>query len=431
MKTKKLLSTVMSVALVSTLLVGCGSKSSETNGGKSSDGKLSGSITVLTHRTDMEDTFKKYKQEFESKYPGTTVNFESVTDYQNTLTTRMGTKDYGDVLMMPANILKTQFKDFYSPIGTRADLDKEYNYLDNFDVDGTVYGLPTGANGTGFVYNDELLKKAGITKAPETPEEFIQDLKAIKEKASGAVPLYTNYVADWALTNWTNGSQIMFSGNTNYMNEMIYNKNEFAQGSPTYTSLKLLYDAVKGGYVEADPTTSDWEMSKQMMADGKIGFMSLGSWAVGQIKALSKTPDNIKFMPAPFRKDGKAFISVGADYGMGVNKNSKNIELAKTFVKWFVARYPQDSAMISSLKDAKLPDFLGGAGIELVQAKQGTTKNTQDLDTVQKQSLISLSDGKWVKTVIEIGLGNNKQTFEQYMADLNSKWAKGVAATGH
>jgi ABC-type glycerol-3-phosphate transport system substrate-binding protein len=429
MKTKKLVSTIMSIMLMSTALIGC--KSQKENIDTSSNGKLSGDITVLTHRTDMEDTFAQYKKEFEEKYSGVTVNFESVTDYQNTLTTRMATKDYGDVLMIPANVSKIQYKDFFAPIGNKEELSKNYNYLDNFEDNGIVYGLPTGANGTGFVYNDEVLKKAGITKLPESPEEFIQDLKLIKEKVQDAVPLYTNYVADWALTNWTSGSQIMFSGNTNYMNEMIYNKNEFAPGSPTYTSLKLLYDAVKNKYVEEDPTTSDWERSKQMMADGQIAFMALGSWAVGQIKALSKTPDNIKFMPAPFRKDGKAYISVGPDYGMGVNKNSKNIELSKIFVKWFVERYSQDSNMISPIKGAKLPDFLGGEGIELVEAKTGTPQNTKDLDTVQKESLISLSDGKWVKTIIEIGLGNHKQTFEQYMEDLNSKWAKGVAATGH
>lgn len=426
MKSKKIVSVVISVLLLSATFVGCG-KSGEKNGSTSSKG----SITVLTHRTDMEDTFAKYKKEFEEKYPGTTVNFESVSDYQNTLTTRMSTDDYGDVLMIPGNVSKNQFKDFFVPLGTRAELDKDYNYLDNFDSEGTVYGLSTGANGSGFIYNEEVLKKAGITKIPGSPEEFLQDLKIIKEKEPNVVPLYTNYVADWALPNWTNGSQIMFSGNTNYMNEMIYNKNEFAPGSPTYTSLKLLYDTVKGGYAEADPTTSDWEKSKQMMADGQVGFMVLGSWAVGQIKALSKTPDNVKFMPAPFRKDGKAYIPVGSDYGMAVNKSSKNVELAKTFVKWFIDRYPQDSNMISSIKGSKLPYFLGGEGVELVQGKQGTSQNTKDLDTVQKQSLVSLSDGKWVKTVIEIGFGSGKQTFEQYMANLNSKWAKGVAATGN
>jgi hypothetical protein len=113
---------------------------------------------------------------------------------------------------------------------------------------------------------------------------------------------------------------------------------------------------------------------------------------------------------------------------MGVNKNSKNIELSKEFVKWFVARYAKDSNMLSSIKGAALPSFLSGVeGITLVQGKVGTTKMATDFDAVQKESLISVYDGKWIKTIIEIGIGNGSQTFEQYMASLNTKWTKGIA----
>ena len=35
-----------------------------------------------------------------------------------------------------------------------------------------------------------------------------------------------------------------------------------------------------------------------------------------------------------------------------------------------------------------------------------------------------------IKTIIEIGLGNNKQTFDEYMASLNKAWVSGIEATG-
>lgn len=432
MKTRKILSMVTAVMVVAATLAGCGSKKEEpaktdSPAQNTNESKLSGSITVLTHRTDMTEVFNAYKEKFEKEHPGTTINFESVTDYQNTLTTRMSTKDYGDVLMMPSNISKDKFKDFYLPMGTREELNQKYSYLDNFDYEGTVYGLSTGANAMGVVYNEKVLKDAGITEVPKSAEELNNALKAIKEKTPGIIPLYTNYVADWSLTNFTNGSQVGISGNDNYMNEMIYNENEFAPGAATYTALKYLYDAVKGGYVEEDPMTSDWEWSKQAMADNKIGFMVLGSWAVGQMKALSATPENVKFMPYPARKDGKAVMSIGSDYGMGVNINTKNPELAKAFVEFFVTEYPKNSDMVSSVKGAPLPEFLTGVkDVVLVEAKPGNAQTTKDLDAVQKESLLALWDGKWVKTVIEIGLGNGSQTFEQYMQELNTKWATGV-----
>ena len=426
MKVRKQLALLIAGVLALGSLTGCGGNSNTA----SSDGKSGKTLTVLTHRTDMDATFKKYKEEFEASHAGVTVNFESVNDYQNTLSTRMGTEDYGDVLMLPANITKNQYKDFYEPIGTNDELKGKYGFLDNANVDGTIYGLSTGANANGYVYNEKVLKDAGITKTPTSPEEFQTMLKAIKEKGD-AIPLYTNYKDDWALTNWSNAQQIEISGDEDYMNKMVYSKEAFAPGSPTYISLKILHDSVANKYVEKDPMTSDWEKSKQDLADGKIGVMSLGSWAVGQIKAKSKTPDNIKFMGAPALHNGKQYVQIASDYMMGVNKNSKNKDVAKEFVKYFVEKYPNDSDMVSSIVGAKLPDYLSAASnLELVQAKMGTTQSATDLDKVQKESLVNLNDSKWVKTIIEIGLGNGKQTFEEYMASLNKSWTAGVESIG-
>lgn len=426
MKIRKQLALLLAGALTVGSLTGCGSS---TNTAEKGDGKSGGTLTVLTHRTDMDAVFAKYKEEFESKHSGVTVNFESLNDYQNTMNTRMGTEDYGDVLMMPANITKNQYKDFYEPMGTESELKDKYGFLDNANVDGTVYGLSTGANANGFVYNEKVLKDAGITQVPTTPEEFQAALKAIKEKTS-AVPLYTNYVADWSLTNWTNAQFVNMSGDVDYPNKVIYDKNAFGKGSPLYTSLKLLNDAVASKYVEEDPMTSDWEKSKQDMADNKIGIMALGSWAIGQIQAKSQTPENIKFMSAPVNNNGKQVIQIASDYMMGVNIHSKNKDLAKEFVKYFVEKYPNDSNMISSIVGAKLPDYLSGSKAELVQQKMGTTQSTVDLDKVQKESLINLNDSKWVKTVIEIGLGNGKQNFDEYMASLNKSWNTGIDSIG-
>jgi ABC-type glycerol-3-phosphate transport system substrate-binding protein len=283
----------------------------------------------------------------------------------------------------------------------------------------------------GFVYNEKVLKDAGVTTLPTSPEEFLNMLKAIKEKTPGVVPYYTNYVADWALTSWSNALQIEVSGDVDYMNKVPYNKHEFEKGSATYTSLKLLNDIVANKLCEQDPMTSDWEKSKQDLADGKIGVMCLGTWAIGQVKEKSKTPDDIKFMGAPAVHDGKQFVQLGSDYLMGVNKNSKNKDVAKEFVKYFVEKYPNDSNMISSITGAELPKYLSGAkNLELVQAKMGTTEGAQDMDKVQKEALINLNDGKWVKTIIEIGLGNGKQNFDEYMASLNKSWNAGITSIG-
>ena len=444
MKAKRLMALTLAMLMASTSLAGCsGSKdgSSSTPAASAAastaestaasagvDPNINATITIFTNRTDMSDVFDGYATKFKEKFPNVTLKFDSSTDYQGDQTKRMSTEDYGDVFFIPSNIasVKSNLATYCEPMGKYDELKTTYNYLSNYNVDGTVYALPDGANASGFVYNDQVLKDAGITKLPETTDEFTAMLKAIKEKTK-AIPLYSNYKDGWPLTNYSREILTGLSQDKNYVNEMITNKSEFLSGSAEYTSLKILYDSVKNKYCEVDPITSNWENSKQMMADGKIAVMCLGSWAVGQIKALSKTPDDIKFMPAPARKDGKALDQIGADYGVAVNKHGKNIPLAKEVVKFFVEQYPTDSNMISSLTNAELPAFIKGVqNIDLQENTEMTEAQATALDTIQKESLINLYDNTWIKTVIEMGLGTNKTSFDDYMGQLNKKWVKGI-----
>src|ERR1041385_8443260 len=60
---------------------------------------LSGPITVVPHRTDLDKdgTRAKYSAAFKKLYPDVTVNWETITDYAGEVATRLNTKDYGDV----------------------------------------------------------------------------------------------------------------------------------------------------------------------------------------------------------------------------------------------------------------------------------------------------------------------------------------------
>jgi len=439
MKAKKLVALTLAMLMASTSLAGCsqsantssaaGSKADSTASTAASgtvDKNITATIEVCTNRTDMKTVFDGYSAEFKKTYPNVTIKWTATTDYQGDMTKRMTTEDYGDVLMIPANITKDKFPGYFEALGKQDDIKKEYNYTDNETLDGTTYAIPVGANANGFVYNDAVLKAAGITKLPETADDFSAMLKAIKDKGT-AVPLYTNYKDGWPLTNWTNAIVTAMAGDMDYMNKMLTNKSEYLPGSASYASLKLLYDAVKNKYVEKDPITSNWEQSKQDMADGKIGVMCLGTWAVGQIKAKSKTPDDIKFMPAPARKDGKVIMQLGPDYGLAVNKHSKNIALGKEFVKFFVKQYPNDSQMISSLVGAELPAYLKDVqNLTLSEVIPGTTAQSKAQDTIFKESTININDNGWIKTVIESGLGTNKTSFDDYMKAVNAKWVKGI-----
>lgn len=202
---KKLLSAVLATTMIASLLAGCGSNggNDSTNGGASSDsasseaaGEITGEITVLTQRTDLVNTdLADYKAAFEEKYPGTTVSYEAMEDYEGDVSTRLSTGDYGDVFMIPNTIPQDELADFCEPLGTVEELSDTYTeaYLYAKQSGGVVYGLASGANvSAGIVYNKKVFEDAGVTEIPKTTDEFLAALQAIKDKGECTNPYYTN-----------------------------------------------------------------------------------------------------------------------------------------------------------------------------------------------------------------------------------------------
>lgn len=76
-------------------------------------------------------------------------------------------------------------------------------------------------------------------------------------------------------------------------------------GTGPYAVYNVLYEAVKRGLTEDDPTTTDWEGSKGKLNNGEIACMALGSWSVVQIQQAGEHADDIGYMAFPITVDGK------------------------------------------------------------------------------------------------------------------------------
>ena len=110
------------------------------------------------------------------------------------------------------------------------------------------------------------------------------------------------------------------------MKEEPKGKDPFADhgdGTGPYAVYNTLYEAVKQKLTEDDPTTTDWEGSKGMMNQGKIGCMVLGSWAYPQMEAAGENADDIGVYAFPISVNRcSRYASAGADYSYGINVNS-------------------------------------------------------------------------------------------------------------
>ena len=423
------------VALVAlTSVIGLTAACSGDSEESTDDGVMSGDITVLTWRTDLleDGTLDGYEAEFEKKYPDVDVTFEGITDYEGEVRTRMNTDDYGDVLGIPGTITPEQLPDFFEPLGTTEELAEEYRFVNDKSFDGNGYGIAVVGNAQGLVYNKKVWEAAGVTELPTTPEEFIADLKLIAD-TTDAIPLYTNYAANWPVTQW-DSHRGSITADEEFNRSLPEDDAPWSEGKDLYVIDSLLWDAVAGGYVEEDPTTTDWEASKGMLGKGEIATMALGSWAIGQMQDAADNPEDIGYMPFPNQVDGKFHSIIGGDYNQAINVNSEHKEEARAWIDWFNAEsgFAESQGGLSPRLEGAMPETLKdfeALGEDLVYLEQlpaepGKETLITDIDNAAE---IGLQKEIYRKALIDAARGQTDETKDEFFADLNTRWAEARA----
>lgn len=419
-KMKKWISALM---LMSITLTGCGSQN-QTN--KEVANGIGGTLTVVTSRTDAEELFAKIEADFIARYPEVTdIIWESSTDYDTYITTRMNTTDYGDVLMVPFSMSGTpeMYPNYFEPLGTVEELSKAYVDVTEADYEGVAYGLPTALNSLGIIYNTEVFKDAGITEEPKTIEELLEACQKIKENTD-AIPFFTNYssVAMWVGTLTSFGSE-------QYKADMLEKGTAFQEGQPIREVMDLFYNLTSKGYTEADPVTMDFAQGKQLLAEGKIGMMMSGSQHVRPIGELAGNADMIKIAPLPAADGGKPSVPLGAPEVMGINVNSTNKETAKAFLEFFISAesgYADDLGGMTPVK----ADFTEEQKALFENNKIVLTASSESGETEALYSNIANEVGigrltDLLQQVINMGLyPDQHESYESYVNQMESKWAQ-------
>ncbi|MGN0674725.1 MAG: ABC transporter substrate-binding protein [Oscillospiraceae bacterium] len=414
-------------------------ESAADNGAAENSGAISGTIKVLHHRTDRDQdgTMAKLTEGFNALYPDVKVEYQSFTNYTDDVATLMQSDNYGDVLMTPQALKQADFPNFFESFGTYDELSQKYYWLENYSVDGQVYALPTGGTASGILYNKKVWADAGITELPKTTDEFIECLKKI-EANTDAIPYYTNYAAGWTICQWQS-LVVGASGDPDYNTKLLTDKLDlFSDGSP--------YDAVYGTLFkiyadptlhEEDPSTTDWEGCKPAFAQGKIGTMVLGSWAISQFQeaAVNAGCDvaDIGYMPFPNSIDGTIYSVSSNDYMMSVNKNSSNLDAAKAYAVWFCtdSGFAQNEGEISGLKGAPMPETLSSfdeLGVELFVENPTPEELIGKYDEIAKASEVDpwgdASTNFKFRMAEAAFKGEGEDSYKAICDDVNKSWAE-------
>lgn len=371
-----------------------------------------------------EEEMRPYLDAFEERYPGVTVKYMVYENYEEEMKKRMEAGDYGDVFFLPDFLTEADFSTYLAPIGTMTALSQKYNYMEqSCQLNGMVYGVPSYAYLSGILYNKEVFHKAGITELPKTIEQFMEAMRLI-ELHTDAIPFYTNYNDDFVLKFWETFPYIEMTGDAGYRYGGFLNEiNPYSEGTTHYQVYRMLYDMVELGYTETEDSSVDWAESKKMLNEGKIGCVSIGSWAVSQFKQAGNYADNIGFMPFPNSIAGKQYMTAYTDYNYGISANTDNKAAAKAFITFMLEEsgFALEHENLSIVKTDPYPDtYELNKNVIILSSAVAAGQNYQLLTTLQTE--LNLPELREIQRVIDSARGNSNETFDDIMNDWNRRW---------
>lgn len=350
---KKVLSVLMSVAMMSTLLVGCGnsagsadapaadsSESGDSAATASSDGAeeitwmfwddLNATEDLIS--LGYKDVVDRFNKDYEGKYHVTpiTTNLEEYYTKLNALVASNETPDC--FIVSPGPNL-----DVYVEPGVAADLTddlKADGWLDTFNggegafsqqtYDGKIYAVPLNIAAACVFYNTEMFEKAGISTMPTDWDSFIDACD--KLQAAGYTPLSISAGTAWCLS--------MLAG---YLCDAEgVDLDAIDAGTAHWTDANVVAAANKmlelSKYFQPTAAGDTNDVATANFYNEEAAMLIQGSWAIAQINGSN--PD-FEDKCGVFAFPGTNGRVIAKSDSLAMSANTKHKDAVLAFMKYF------------------------------------------------------------------------------------------------
>lgn len=348
MVSKKVLALMMTMVMATSLLCGCGSGKSENSSsntvkseGASEDSKGGSGKEIVLKVFDSHayglDQYAEMVKAFEKEHPGVVIEVQhAANDGTTLLQSRVNSGDIPDVFDVESGTSARRYYEYAYDWTDDTDVTDKF-HKDALDTGindkGRVMSLPWTYENMGLLYNKDCFEKAGITKLPANMDELEEACKKLKEAGITAIALPAKET--WVLGQLATHFMLDKKLGASDTNEALKSgKLKFAD-LPHWKNLFRFMDlAVK--YGPDKPLEVDWETSENMLANGKAAIIHMGDWCQSTLDSFN--PDaNLAFLPVPVGESEKdATVLSSCNWTYIVNKDSKNLELAKEYCKYIL-----------------------------------------------------------------------------------------------
>jgi len=289
-------------------------------------------------RTEDIDLWNTMNAVFTEKYPNVTIDFQPTknTEYDAQLTSALETGTGPDIMFLRSFDGGEAVYD----AGYLLDITDDVPALDNFPAasinawatdDGVIYGVPMAGVTHGVYYNTAIFDQYGLIE-PATWAEFLDTAQTLKDNGEIAIAQGTN--DRWDLY------EVMFSG----LGANFYG-GEASRQALVAGDMKMTDDEFVSAFEAMDELQPffpdgyeaiDYVGMQQLFGTGQAGMYIGGSWEIATFEGLGLT--DIGWFPPPVENAGDTLsYCFHVDFGVGINKDSENLEAAIAYAKWLAS----------------------------------------------------------------------------------------------
>ncbi|HHW22655.1 MAG TPA: sugar ABC transporter substrate-binding protein [Clostridiaceae bacterium] len=370
---KKILATVICLALMLTLVTGCGgnkpvdsSTPSQSAGPQTSGNDSPAPAKEITGEIKYNfwgdasqlEAINKQIEQFKAQYPGINVvaNASDWGTYWEKLRTESAGGQAPDTFAMST----TAFLSYFASLGFLKDVGELDKNDDSFDIGmynkaaielcsygGKVQALPQDMNVIVMAYNVDMFQKAGINPPNDdwTWDDLLEAAKLLTLDANGKNSTEPGFdkdnIVQWGIANVSDyldgfmDPMFYSNGGSSYTDDG--KSNILSDG--TVKSIKYWHDLIWKYNVSPnfDITGGSW-FSNDLFAQGKCAMSVLPSyWLFSYAGGDDKVPVNFECFELPKGDSGKRFNAVQSK-AICIYSNTKNTEAAWEFIKFIAGK---------------------------------------------------------------------------------------------
>jgi len=352
---KRLIAFVSGILLVALFLSACGAQTEKNTTSQNSESdsikqtgetsKRTVHVSFFTGKSETVDVINDIINKFNEQNPGIVVSQEFQKDASNVIKVKFASGDVPDIV----TTYEQEFVD-------------QGKYLDISDMDewwsrtipsmkenctdiktGKQFRICTNMTMAGIFYNKEIFQQLGLKEA-KTWDEFVNNLKVIKEKMPEVTPWFIPGKEAWSLGHLIeflpHGYIKQKYGAVEAKKAFLSNdqtKLDFGKvGGSVETFARNLLQLKEEGLINSDVISATYDNHVQAFANGDAAIISQGMWVVSSLlEANQDIAEKIGFSPYPsYMNDMQPVVLSAEDSGYSISAESENKEEAIKFLNF-------------------------------------------------------------------------------------------------